>query len=129
MEKLPEEDAIYQPINFNEKLELIIEHWTPKIVAQMNDYQLKLVKIQGDFTWHNHPETDEVFIVLKGCMQIDFRDGLVELQTGEMFVVPKEIEHKPFAEQECSLLLVEPIGTVNSGNAGGDMTAPSDVWI
>lgn len=129
MEKRPEEVTIYQPINFHEKLNLIHEHWMPKIIAQMNDYQLKLAKIEGDFTWHSHPETDEVFIILEGCLQIDFRDGLVELQTGEMFVVPKGIEHKPFAEHECSILLVEPIGTVNTGNAGGDMTAPSDVWI
>ena len=108
---------------------MINEQWMPKIIAQMNDYQLKLAKIEGDFTWHSHPETDEVFIVLEGCLQIDFRDGAVKLQAGEMFVVPKGTEHKPFAEHECSILLVEPLGTVNTGDAGGDMTAPSDVWI
>jgi mannose-6-phosphate isomerase-like protein (cupin superfamily) len=129
MKTIPEEVSIYQPINFEEKLNLINEHWIPKIIAQMNDYQLKLVKIQGDFTWHSHHETDEVFIVLQGSMQIDFRDGVVKLRPGEMFVVSKGVDHKPFAENECSLLLVEPLGTVNTGDAGGNMTAPSDVWI
>lgn len=129
MKRSPEEVTIYQPINFQEKLNLIKEHWKPKIIAQMNDYQLKLAKIEGDFTWHSHPETDEVFIVLDGYLKIDFRDGAVKLQAGEMFVVPKGIEHKPFAEHECSILLVELLGTLNTGDAGGDMTAPSDVWI
>ncbi|HSM23816.1 MAG TPA: cupin domain-containing protein [Anaerolineaceae bacterium] len=101
----------------------------PKIVAQINDYHLKLVKIQGEFTWHSHSETDEVFIVLDGSMQIDFRDGVVKLQSGEMFVVPKGVEHKPHAKYECSLLLVEPVGTINTGDAGGKLTAPSDVWL
>jgi mannose-6-phosphate isomerase-like protein (cupin superfamily) len=120
---------INQPINFNDKLDRINEHWMPKIIAQMNDYHLKLVKIQGDFTWHSHSETDEVFIVLDGCMQIDFRNGDVKLNSGEMYVVPKGVEHKPYAEHECSILLIEPIGTINTGNAGGKMTAPSDDWI
>jgi len=118
-----------QAINLKEKLNLINEQWMPKIIAQMNDYQLKLAKIEGDFIWHSHPETDEVFIVLEGSMQIDFRDGAVALKSGEMYVVPKGVEHKPFAEHECSILMVEPMGTKNTGDAGGDMTAPSDVWI
>jgi len=120
---------MYQAINLKEKLNLINEQWMPKIIAQMNDYQLKLAKIEGDFIWHSHPETDEVFIVLEGSMQIDFRDGAVALKSGEMYVVPKGVEHKPFAEHECSILMVEPMGTMNTGDAGGDMTAPSDVWI
>ena len=119
----------YQPINFEEKLALFRDHWAPKIVAQMNDYQLKLVKIQGEFVWHSHADTDEVFIVLDGRMRIELRDGGVDLGPGEMFVVPKGVEHKPSAPDECRILLVEPNGVVNTGDAGGAKTAPNDVWI
>lgn len=117
------------PLNFQNKLQLFSEHWSPKIIAQMNDYHLKLVKIQGEFVWHSHPETDEVFIVLSGSMDIHFRDGPVTLSSGEMVVVPKGVEHKPYAAQECSVLLVEPAGTLNTGTAGGNRTAPADAWI
>lgn len=120
---------MHQTIDFQEKLNLFTEHWTPKIVARMNDYHLKLVKVQGEFTWHSHPETDEVFIVLDGSMQINFRDGSVTLNEGQMYVVPRGVEHKPYAAQECSLLLIEPAGTVNTGDAGGAMTAPDNTWI
>lgn len=119
----------YEAVNFQEKLSRFGEHWSPKIIAQMNELQFKLVKIQGDFVWHSHPETDEVFVVVTGEMVIDFRDGQVKLGEGELFVVPRGVEHKPFAAAECHLLLVEPAGTVNTGNAGGDMTAPADAWI
>jgi mannose-6-phosphate isomerase-like protein (cupin superfamily) len=119
----------YQAVNFDNKLQLINERWKPKIIAQLNEYHIKLVKIRGDFVWHNHPETDEVFIVLNGSMDIEFRDGQVALHSGEMYVVPKGVEHKPFAAEECCMLLVEPAGTINTGNAGGAMTAPSDAWI
>lgn len=118
-----------QAINLQQKLNSFSEQWTPKIIAQMNDYHFKLTKIQGDFTWHSHADTDEVFIVLDGNMQIDFRDESLQLETGEMYVVPKGIEHKPYAREECSVLLVEPAGTVNTGDAGGDLTAPADQWI
>lgn len=116
-------------INFEEKFAKFSKHWSPKIVAQMNDYHFKLVKFQGEFVWHNHANTDEVFIVLDGQMAIDFRDGRVDLKTGEMLVVPKGVEHKPFAEDECKILLVEPAGTINTGDAGGELTAEDDVWI
>ena len=119
----------YQPVNFHEKLNLFSEHWSPKIIAQMNDYHFKIVKIQGEFVWHDHPETDEVFIVLKGKLEIQFRAGHVVLSEGEMFVVPKGVEHKPVAEQECDLLLVEPAGTVNTGDVVNERTAANDVWI
>ena len=119
----------YAAINFEEKLARFSEHWSPKIVAQMNDYHFKLVKFQGEFVWHNHANTDEVFIVLDGQMAIDFRDGRVDLKTGEMLVVPKGVEHKPIAEDECKILLVEPAGTINTGDAGGELTAEDDVWI
>jgi mannose-6-phosphate isomerase-like protein (cupin superfamily) len=95
----------YSAINLKEKLNKFSEHWSPKIIAQMNDYHFKLVKFQGDFVWHSHADTDEVFIVLDGAMRIDFRDGKVELRAGEMFVVPREVEHKPFAERECKIML------------------------
>ncbi len=119
----------YQAINFQDKLARFSDHWAPKVVAQMNDYQLKLVKIQGEFVWHSHADTDEVFIVLDGRMRIELRDGGVDLGPGEMFVVPKGVEHKPSAPDECRILLVEPKGVVNTGDAGGAKTAPNDVWI
>ena len=120
----------YQPVNFEEKLRKFSEHWSPKIIAQLNDYHFKIVKVQGEFVWHDHPETDEVFIVLKGHLDILFRDGRVSLNEGEMYVVPKSVEQKPFAESECHVLLIEPAGTVNTGDAKDSfMTAPSDVWI
>lgn len=119
----------YQVINFQDKLARFSDHWAPKVVAQMNDYQLKLVKIQGEFVWHSHADTDEVFIVLDGRMRIELRDGGVDLGPGEMFVVPKGVEHKPSAPDECRILLVEPKGVVNTGDAGGAKTAANDVWI
>lgn len=118
-----------KPINFEEKLSKFTEQWKPKIIAQMNDYHFKVVKFQGEFVWHRHNDTDEVFIILDGEMSIAFREGSVTLKAGEMFVVPKGEEHKPFAEYECKAMLVEPAGTINTGDAGGDMTADNDVWI
>jgi len=119
----------YEPINFAEKFGLFAKQWQPKVVAEMNDYQFKLVKLEGDFVWHDHPDTDEAFIVLDGVLRIDFRDGSVQLRAGEMFVVPKGLEHKPFAEKEVRLMLIEPRGVLNTGKAGGDRTAANDVWI
>lgn len=119
----------YKPINLKEKLSKFSEHWSPKVIAQMNDYHFKLVKFSGDFVWHRHDETDEVFMVLEGKMTIQFRDGKAHLRAGELFVVPKGVEHKPFAEKECRALLVEPAGTINTGSAGGDRTAADNVWI
>lgn len=119
----------YQSISFNNKLELFEEHWSPKVIAEMNDYQFKIVKIEGDFVWHDHDDTDETFIVLDGKLRIDFRDGFVNVGAGEMFVVPKGIEHKPFAENEVRMLLIEPRGVLNTGDEGGERTATNDVWI
>ena len=117
------------PINLQSKLSLFAEQWSPKVIAEMNDYQFKLVKIKGEFTWHNHTHTDETFIVLEGSMGIEFRDRTVQLNEGEMIVVPRGEEHKPFADEECRVLLVEPKGVVNTGDAGGQLTAENDVWI
>lgn len=119
----------YQSINFRDKLSKFSEQWSPKIVAQMNDYHFKIAKVQGEFIWHAHPETDEVFIVLSGRLEIQFRDGGVWLNEGEMFVVPRGLEHRPVAEQECQILLVEPAGTVNTGDVVSEKTAANDVWI
>ena len=118
-----------EKINLKEKLSKFSDHWSPKIIAEMNDYQFKLVKIKGDFVWHNHADTDEAFIVVEGKMKIEFENETVELNEGEMYVVPKGVEHKPFAEDECKIMLVEPRGVVNTGNTEGDLTASNDVWV
>jgi mannose-6-phosphate isomerase-like protein (cupin superfamily) len=120
---------IYAPINFKEKLSKFSEHWSPRVIAEMNDYQFKLVKVQGDFVWHDHPETDEVFIVIEGTLDIEFRDGKVTIESGEMFVIPKGVEHKPIAESECKVMLVEPRGVVNTGATASDLAAENDVWV
>ncbi|EPO3676974.1 TPA: cupin domain-containing protein [Pseudomonas aeruginosa] len=118
-----------QAINFAAKLALFDDRWQPRVIAQMNDYQFKLVKIEGDFVWHSHADTDETFIVLAGRLRIDFRDGAVHLDPGEMYVVPRGVEHKPFAEGEVRMLLVEPCGVRNTGDQGGERTAVNDLWI
>ena len=115
--------------NLNEKLTRFSEHWSPRVIAEMNDYQFKLAKLQGEFVWHHHADTDEVFLVLEGELIIELRDGEVRLGGGEMYVVPKGVEHRPRAEHECHVLLVEPRGVVNTGDAGGELTAANDVWV
>lgn len=119
----------YQPINLKEKFSLFSEHWQPKNIAQMNDYHFKIAKVQGEFVWHDHPETDEVFLILKGQLEIQLRDGRVKLNEGELFVVPKGVEHKPVAQEECHILLIEPATTQNTGNIVNERTAANDVWI
>ena len=116
-------------INFQDKLSKFSDHWSPKVIAEMNDYQFKLAKLQGEFVWHNHPDTDEVFIVIEGSMCIELEDGKVELNAGEMYVVPKGVMHRPYAESECKIMLVEPRGVVNTGGADSELTAENDVWI
>ena len=117
------------PINLQSKFELFTEHWSPKVIAELNDYQFKLVKIKGQFTWHEHKDTDEVFIVIEGSMGIEFKDRIVELNDGEMIVVQKAEQHKPFASEEGKVLIVEPRGVVNTGDSGGNLTTENDVWI
>ena len=116
-------------INFQEKFTKFSEHWTPKVIAEMNDYQFKLAKVKGEFIWHNHSHTDEVFIVIEGLLKIEFAEQTIELNAGEMYVVPKGVHHKPYSDEECKILLVEPKGVVNTGQASGDLTAQNDVWI
>jgi mannose-6-phosphate isomerase-like protein (cupin superfamily) len=119
----------FQPVNLQEKLSKFSEHWSPKIIAQMNDYHFKLAKLQGEFVWHDHPETDETFLVIQGKLDILLRDGKVSLNAGEMYVVPRGVEHKPVAEQECHILLIEPAGTINTGNVVDEKTASNPGWI
>ncbi|MGH8597293.1 MAG: cupin domain-containing protein, partial [Gammaproteobacteria bacterium] len=116
----------YKSINFAQKFGLFEEQWLPKVIAEMNDYQFKVVKLQGDFIWHHHKDTDETFIVIEGDLRIDFRDSAVHVSAGEMFVVPKGVEHKPYAHDEVKLLLIEPRGVLNTGHEGGERTAKPD---
>ena len=104
------------------------KYWSPKIIAQMNDYHFKLAKIKGEFVWHSHADTDEVFIILDGELHMEMRDKTIKLKKGDLFVVPKGMEHRPVAGSECHILLVEPAATVNTGDAGGELTA-DDEWI
>ena len=120
----------YKAINFKQKYSLFKERWSPKVIAEMNNYQFKLAKIKGDFKWHCHTNSDEVFVVIQGALQIKFKDGSVNLKEGEMFVVPKGLEHMPCAEKEAKILLIEPKGVVNTGNLKkNELTAQNDVWI
>lgn len=107
---------MYKKINLNEKLALFDEHWTPKIVSSFNGHDVMVVKVQGEFVWHAHPDTDDFFLVLKGNLTIELPEGAVVLGPGEMFVVPAGVEHRPVAEEEVHLLLIEPAGTPNTGD-------------
>ena len=116
-------------INFKSKFDKFHEQWSPKIIAEMNDYQFKLVKIKNDFVWHQHDDTDEVFIVIEGKISIEFENETIEINAGEMIVVPKGKKHRPFAKKEAKIMLVEPRGVVNTGNTESELTAPNDQWI
>jgi mannose-6-phosphate isomerase-like protein (cupin superfamily) len=116
-------------INLEEKFEKIHEQHSYKIIAQMNNYHFKLVKAQREFIWHKHPETDEVFIIIGGNLRIDFRDKTLHLKKGEMVAIPKGVEHKAFCKEECKILLIEPAGTINTGDAGGNLTVTELEWI
>tara|TARA_B100001123_G_scaffold433730_1_gene559013 strand:+ start:3151 stop:3510 length:360 start_codon:yes stop_codon:yes gene_type:complete len=118
-----------EKINLKNKLSMFSDHWSPKVITELNNYQIKLVKIKGDFVWHNHEDTDELFLVLEGKMKIEFKDKIIELNEGEMYVVPKGIEHKPYAESECKIMLIEPRDVVNTGENKNELTASNDVWI
>ena len=119
----------YDPISLRDKFSKFSEVFQPKVIARMNDYEFKLARAKGEFVWHSHTDTDEVFLIVEGELRIDFRDGSVTLKPGELFVVPRGKEHKPFAAEECKLMLIEPAGTVNTGDAGGKLTAPNGIWI
>ena len=119
----------HEAINLRDKLARFSDRWAPRVIAELNDYQFKLVKLEGEFVWHAHADTDEAFIVIEGRMAIELRHGRVEIGPGEMYVVPKGVEHRPVAARECHVMLVEPRGVVNTGDAGGAYTAPNDVRI
>ena len=111
-------------ISLSEKLSLIADQWSPKIIAEMEGFHFKLAKLQGDFVWHSHSHTDEAFLILEGQLRIDLRDGAVTLNKGEMLIVPKGIEHKPYADAECHVMVLVREGTVNTGNAAeNELTA------
>ena len=116
-------------INLSEKFNKFSDFWAPRVIAEMNDYQFKLVKVEGEFVWHTHDDTDETFIVLDGELIIEFRDKTITLKKGEMIVVPKGVEHKPSAQQECQIMIIEPKGVINTGDARGPLTTENDVWI
>ena len=117
------------PVDFADKFALFNDQWAPRVIAEMNDYQFKLVRLQGDFVWHQHDDTDEVFIVLEGEIEIDFEEGSVPLHAGQMLVVPKGVRHCPRARDEAKVLLVEPRGVVNTGDVESELTADNDQWI
>jgi RimJ/RimL family protein N-acetyltransferase/quercetin dioxygenase-like cupin family protein len=118
------------PVTLDQKYTLFSERFRPKVIARMNDYHFKLGRVGGDFVWHSHADTDETFLVLEGELAIDLRDRRVVLKAGDLFVVPKGVEHKPFAAAECRIMLIEPAGVRNTGDAAeSDLTAPDDVWI
>jgi len=116
-------------VNLAEKFALFSEHWTPKIIAELNNYQIKIVKVEGDFVWHDHSDTDEFFFVIEGTLFIEFENETMELNTGELYVVPKGVQHRPYALEECKVMLIEPRGVVNTGEAESNLTASNDVWI
>ena len=123
----------YTPINLDQTFGKFAERWSPKVIAEMNDYQFKLVKMQGEFVWHSHADTDEVFLVVHGEMEIGVRDPArgehaVAVREGEMYVIPRGIEHITRARQECHALIIEPRGVVNTGDAASSLTADNDVW-
>lgn len=116
-------------INIREKSKLITEHWTPKIIAELNGQHVKLAKIKGEFVWHSHEHEDELFYVVDGELEIQFRDSTAHIKAGECIVVPRGVEHKPVAKEEVCIMLFEPASTINTGNAGGDKTKTELEWI
>ena len=116
-------------ININDKLNKFSDHWSPRVIGEMNDYQFKIAKVKGEFVWHSHEETDETFIVLNGELVIEFRKETVKLSKGELYIVPKGVEHKPYAKHECHIMLIEPKGIINTGNRSSELTSKNDNWV
>ena len=111
-----------EKVNLAEKFELFNDHWSPKVIGELNGQTVKLAKIKGEFIWHDHKDEDELFLIIKGKLKIEFRDKMVELNEGEMLIIPKGVEHKPIAEEEVLLMLVEPIGTKHTGEVKHELT-------
>ena len=120
---------ILEKINFIDKYSKFSRHWSPKIIAEMNDYQFKIAKIKGEFIWHDHKDTDETFIVIEGEMNMHFREKNIKLSTGEMIVVPRGVEHKPSAQKECKILVIEPRGVINTGDKKNKLTIDKEMWV
>lgn len=116
-------------IDLSEKLALFDDHWSPRIIAALNGQEVKLAKFIGAFDWHSHPDEDEMFLVLQGSFTMEFRDRSVELREGQMLVVPRGVEHRPVAAEECSVMLVEPAGLVNTGDAEASEKTTAGTWI
>jgi mannose-6-phosphate isomerase-like protein (cupin superfamily) len=114
------------PVDLADRLTRVDGYWSPKVVARLNDYEVKLVKVKGEFVWHTHEDTDELFLVIAGNLTIQLRDGEVTLRPGQLFVVPRGVEHRPVADGEVHAMLIEPVGVINTGNAGGQLTAGYD---
>jgi mannose-6-phosphate isomerase-like protein (cupin superfamily) len=121
-DKLSLSRKVLEPINIAAKLATFGDHWNPRIIGKYNDNELRLAKLKGDFTWHSHAETDELFLVISGELGIEFRDGVRRLQPGEAIVVPKGVEHRPFAEEECAVLVIDREGEPNTGVNPSEMT-------
>ena len=119
----------FKVINFKNKFSKFNDLWSPKVISELNNYQFKLVKINNDFIWHKHDDTDEAFIVIEGRMFIDLRNETVEINEGEMIVIPKGTEHKPFSKKETKVMIIEPKGVTNTGNKRDKLTAPNNTWI
>ena len=121
---------INHPINLEKKFKKFTDHWSPKVIGEMNDYQFKLAKVKGDFIWHHHLHTDETFFVIKGKLTIEFKNGKVDIEEGEMYIVPKGVEHKPMASNECQIMIIEPKGVINTGNKmDSELKSDNDVWV
>ena len=118
-----------QPIDIQAKFDLFREQWRPKVIAKINDYLVKIGKLQGDFVWHKHEDTDELFMVNKGVLRVDLREGSVYVQGGQMFIVPKGVEHMTHADEECELMMFEPETTLNTGDAKSEKTVEKLEWI
>ena len=115
-----------QAVNLDERFAQFSEQWSPKVIARLNDYEVKLVRLAGEFVWHDHPDTDELFLVLDGQLTIQLRDRDVHLGPGDLYVVPRGVEHCPHAAGEVRAMLIEPRGVVNTGETGGALTAGYD---
>ncbi len=116
-------------VNINEKLKKISDHWNPRIVGELNDQHVKLAKLKGEFVWHKHDNEDELFLVIKGSLDIHYRDRIETISEGEFTIIPRGVEHKPFANEEVSVLLFEPATTINTGDSEGDLTRDTLEWI
>jgi mannose-6-phosphate isomerase-like protein (cupin superfamily) len=116
-------------VNLQQKFALFSEHWSPKIVGELNGQQVKLVKMEGEFVWHKHGGEDELFFVVKGCLKMEFRDKTVVVNENELIIVPAGVEHRPVAEKEVWVMLFEPAGTLNTGNTKGGLTKEVLDWI